>query len=187
MTEKEKMLAGMIYDANNDPRLAEERMMAKDLCHQFNNIQPSDLVRQREILRRLLGKTRGDNFTILPTFWCDYGYNIEIGENFYSNHNLTILDPAKVVFGDNVFIGPNCSFYTAEHPVNYKIRNKGLEYAKPITVGSNVWIGGSVTVLAGVTIGNNVVIAAGAVVVDDISDNCIAGGVPAKKIKDIKN
>ena len=115
MTEKEKMLAGMIYDANNDPGLAEERMMAKDLCHQFNNIPPSDLVRQREILSRLLGKTHGDNFTILPTFWCDYGYNIEIGANFFANHNTVILDGAKVKFGDNVFIAPNCSFYTAGH------------------------------------------------------------------------
>ena len=186
MTEKEKMLAGMIYDANNDPRLAEERMMAKDLCHQFNNIPPSDLVRQREILRRLLGKTRGDNFTILPTFWCDYGYNIEIGANFFANHNTVILDGAKVKFGDNVFIAPNCSFYTAGHPLDVERRNKGLEYAYPITVGDNVWIGGNVTVCPGVTIGSNVVIGAGAVVTHDIPDNALAFGVPARVVRKIE-
>ena len=186
MSEKEKMLKGELYYPDKNKTLFDDRIKCKTLCHQYNNLSPDKLEKRRELIKKIFSKTK-EKYWIEQPFICDYGYNIEIGENFYSNHNLTILDPAKVVFGDNVFIGPNCSFYTAEHPVNYKIRNKGLEYAKPITVGSNVWIGGSVTVLAGVTIGNNVVIAAGAVVVDDISDNCIAGGVPAKKIKDIKN
>lgn len=116
---------------------------------------------------------------------CDYGYNIELGENFYSNHNLIILDCAKVSFGDNVFIAPNCAFYTAGHPLDYVTRNKGLEYAKPIKVGNNVWIGGNVIVLGGVTIGNNVVIGAGSVITKNIPDNTLAYGIPAKKIKEL--
>ena len=132
----------------------------------------------------MLGKT-GDKFLIEPNFFCDYGFNIEIGENFYSNHNLVILDPAKVTFGDNVFIGPNCGFYTAEHPINSIERNKGLEYAKPITVGNNVWFGGGVNVLAGVTIGNDVVIGAGSVVTKDIPANSVAVGNPCKVIRNI--
>lgn len=187
MTEKEKMLAGMIYDANNDANLAGERSKAKDLCHQFNNTPPSDIAGQREILKRLLGKTHGDDFLIQPSFWCDYGYNIEIGANFFANHNTVILDCAKVKFGDNVFIAPNCSFYTAGHPLDVERRNKGLEYAYPITIGNNVWIGGNVTVCPGVTIGDNVVIGAGAVVTHDIPDNTLAVGVPARAVRKIDN
>ena len=143
--------------------------------------------RQCEILKRLLGKTCGDSFTILPSFWCDYGYNIEIGANFFANHNTVILDGARVKFGDNVFIAPNCSFYTAGHPLDVERRNKGLEYAYPIAVGDNVWIGGNVTVCPGVTIGSNSVIGAGAVVTRDIPDNSLAVGVPAKVVRTIEN
>ena len=129
---------------------------------------------------------RSENFIIEPSFWCDYGYNIELGENFYSNHNLVILDPAKVTFGDNVFIGPNCGFYTAGHPLNIEERNKGLEYAKPIAVGNNVWFGGNVAVMPGVTIGDNCTIAAGSIVTKDIPDNSLAAGVPCKVIRKIQ-
>ena len=122
---------------------------------------------------------------IEPNFYCDYGYNIEIGENFYSNHNLVILDPAKVIFGDNVFIGPNCGFYTASHPLEAEERNKGIEMAKPIKVGNNVWFGGNVTVLPGVTIGDNCVVGAGSVVVKDIPANSVAVGNPCKLIRTI--
>lgn len=116
---------------------------------------------------------------------CDYGYNIEIGENFYSNHNLIILDGNKVTFGDNVFIAPNCCFYTAGHPIDYNTRNQGLEYAKPIEVGNNVWIGGNVVVLPGVKIGDNVVIGAGSIVTRDIPSNSVAVGNPCRVIKEI--
>lgn len=128
-----------------------------------------------------------ENYWIEQPFWCDYGYNIEIGENFYSNHNLTILDGNKVKFGDNVFIGPNCSFYTAGHPLDTQRRNQGLEYAKPIIIGNNVWLGGNVCVLPGVTIGDNVVIGAGSVVTKDIPSNVVAAGNPCKIIKNLKD
>ena len=184
MTEKEKMCAQMLYDANYDQALLEERDKAKDLCHQYNQLRPSDRASQQEVLKKLLGKT-GENFILTAPFWCDYGYNIELGENFYANHNLVILDGAKVTFGDNVFIGPDCGFHTAGHPIDFARRNRGLEYAYSITVGDNVWIGAGVQVMPGVTIGSNVVIGGGSVVVKDIPGNCVAVGNPCKVIRAI--
>lgn len=183
MNEKEKMLSGLLYDSTVE-ELSNERLNAKKLCYEYNFLKPDEQDKKKEILNKLLGKT-GDNFLIEPNFYCDYGYNIELGENFYSNHNLVILDCAKVTFGNNVFLGPNCGFYTAEHPIDPIERNKLLEYAKPIIVGDNVWIGGNVTVIAGVTIGDNVTIGAGSVVVKDIPSNSIAVGNPCKVIKKI--
>lgn len=184
MTEKEKMLKQMMYDANYDKDLIGERTKAKELCYDFNMLRPSETDKQIEILKKLLGKTK-KTFCITAPFWCDYGYNIEVGENFYANHNLVILDGGKVTFGDNVFIAPNCGFYTAGHPIDFERRNQGLEYAYPITVGDNVWIGAGVSVMPGVTIGNNVVIGGGSVVVKDIPDNCVAVGNPCKVIRTI--
>ncbi len=177
MNEKEKMLSGVLYNPNLDG-LYEERLRAKELCKKYN------LEENKDFIRELFGKVC-ENFQIEPNFYCDYGYNIEIGENFYSNHNLVILDPAKVKFGNNVFIGPNCGFYTPEHPLDYETRNSGLEYAKPINVGNNVWFGGNVTVLGGVTIGDNTVIGAGSVVTKDIPANVVAVGNPCKVIKQL--
>lgn len=173
MNEKEKMLAGKLYDANYNEELIRDRFIVKDKCFEYNNIRPSDLEKRKSLIKEILGKTK-ENFLIEQPFICDYGYNIEIGENFYSNHNLIILDGNKVEFGDNVFIAPNCGFYTAGHPLDYKTRNQGLEYAKPIKVGNNVWIGGNVCVLPGVTIGDNVVIGAGSIVNKDIPSNVVA-------------
>ena len=184
MTEKEKMLSGLLYDANYDPSLIAERLKAKELCFGFNSLRPSDVEGQREILKKLFGRI-GESMLILAPFWCDYGYNIEVGKNFFANHNTVILDPAKVTFGDNVFIAPNCGFYTAGHPIDYERRNQGLEYALPITVGNNVWIGGGVQVMPGVKIGNNVVIGGGSVVVKDIPDNSVAVGNPCRVIREI--
>lgn len=185
MSEKDKMLRGELYDANFDKELIKERYEVKDKCFEYNNIKPSDVNKRTKLLKEILGKTK-ESFLIEQPFMCDYGYNIEIGENFYANHNLMILDGNKVEFGDNVFIAPNCGFYTAGHPLDYKRRNKGLEYAKPIKVGNNVWIGGNVVVLPGVTIGDNSVIGAGSVVTKDIPSNVVAVGNPAKVIKEIK-
>lgn len=184
MTEKEKMGRQMLYDANYDRELLRERTQAKELCYDYNHLRPSQEEEQREVLKKLLGRT-GESFCITAPFWCDYGYNIEIGENFYTNHNCVILDGAKVKFGDNVFIAPNCGFYTAGHPVDYQRRNAGLEYAYPITVGDNVWFGGGVQVMPGVTIGSNVVIGSGSVVTRDIPDNVVAAGNPCKVIRPI--
>lgn len=185
MTEKEKMLLGEIYDANYDKELLKEREIAQDLCFEYNNLRPSDFEKRKKLIKKILGKTT-ENFLIEQPFWCDYGYNIEIGENFYANHNLIILDGNKVKFGNNVFIAPNCGFYTAGHPLDAERRNQGLEYAKPIIIGNNVWIGGNVCVLPGVTIGDNVVIGAGSVVNRDIASNTVAVGNPCRVIKKIK-
>ena len=184
MTEKEKMLAGEIYNANYDEKLIKERIEVKDKCFEYNNIKPSNIEGRTKLLKEILGKYE-ETFYIEQPFICDYGYNIEIGKNFYANHNLVILDGNKVKFGNNVFVAPNCAFYTAGHPLDYKERNKGLEYAKPIKVGNNVWIGGNVTVLPGVSIGDNVVIGAGSVVTKDIPSNVIVVGNPCRVIKEI--
>lgn len=184
MTEKEKMLCGMIYDANYDTALIAERMRCKETCRDYNDLRPSMMQERTDLLRRLFGTVKGELLIEQP-FHCDYGYNIEVGENFYANFNLVILDGAKVKFGDNVFIAPNCGFYTAGHPLDAAQRNKGLEYARPITVGDNVWIGAGVSVLPGVTIGDNCVIGAGSVVNRDIPANTLAAGNPCRPIRKI--
>ena len=184
MTEKEKRTLGLLYDNNYDPELAAELSTCKDLCYACNQIPPSHLKERQEAFRKIFGKT-GAHFLIQPAFWCDYGYNIEIGENFYANHNCVILDDAKVVFGDNVFLAPNCTFATAGHPLDIQQRNQGLEYAYPITVGDNVWIGAGAIILPGVTIGENSVIGAGSVVTKDIPANVVAVGNPCRVLRPI--
>lgn len=185
MTEKEKMLEGMIYDANNDPTLIAERLDCKEKCRDYNDLRPKELQERATMLKLILGNIAGDILIEQP-FYCDYGYNISVGKNFYANFNLVVLDEALVTFGDNVFIAPNCGFYTAGHPLDAEERNKGLEYAKPIKVGNNVWIGANVCVLPGVSIGDNCVIGAGSVVVKDIPTDSVAVGNPCKVIKNLK-
>ena len=185
MTEKEKMLSGALYDPGKDDGLAEERKHCKCLCQQYNLVSQEDESQKRELLKRILGNCP-ERCTIEPSFWCDYGYNISVGEDFYANHNCVILDCAPVTFGKHVFIGPNCGFYTAGHPMDAVARNAGLEYAKPITVGDDVWMGGNVCVLPGVHIGSNVVIGAGSVVTRDIPSNCVAVGNPCRVVKAIE-
>jgi acetyltransferase-like isoleucine patch superfamily enzyme len=184
MSEKEKAEKGLLYNANYDKALIEERSFAKGLCHEYNQLHPKKVEERKTLIKKLLGKTR-ENFLIEQPFVCDYGYNIEIGENFYINHNSVMLDAAKITFGDNVFIAPNCGFYAAGHPLDAEQRNQGLEYAYPISIGNNVWIGGGVTVLPGVTIGDNTIVGAGSVVTKDIPSGVIAVGNPCRVIREI--
>ncbi|MDO4198807.1 MAG: sugar O-acetyltransferase [Erysipelotrichaceae bacterium] len=184
MSEKEKMLQNMLYDANYDKELENERLECKALCQKYNSLCIQDLDARHTMIRQILGKT-GENVHIEPDFWCDYGYLISVGENFYANHGLIILDAGTVTFGDNVFIAPSCGFHTSGHPIDYERRNKGLEYAYPIRVGNNVWFGAGVQVMPGVTIGDNVVIGGGSVVVKDIPSDSVAVGNPCGVIRKI--
>lgn len=186
MTEKEKIGLGILYDANYDQQLIAEREAAAELCYELNHLRPSQTDRADALLTRLLGK-RGRNCMILPDFWCDYGYNIEVGENFFANHGCVMLDGARIKFGDNVFIAPQCGFHTAGHPLDVERRNRGLEYALPITVGDNVWIGAGVQVMPGVTIGSDTVIAGGSVVVKDIPSGVLAAGNPCRVIRELSD
>lgn len=183
MTEREKMAAGMLYQAN-DPALLTDLYKCEQACYEINQLPPSRRAERMERLSKLLGKA-GEGLFIVAPFFCDYGYNIEVGKNFFANTNCVILDEAKVTFGDNVFVAPNCSFYTAGHPLDVEQRNRKIEYALPIRVGNNVWIGGGVTVVPGVTIGDNTTIGAGSVVTHDIPSGVLAAGNPCKVIRKI--
>ena len=183
MNQKERMLAGLPYKAWLDG-LAEERLLCKKKVYQFNQLPPDQRERVPELLKDLLGKT-GENIMIEAPFHCDYGWNIEVGENFFANYNLVILDVGKVTIGDNVQIAPNVSIYTAGHPLHPDSRNSGYEYGIPITIGDNVWIGGNTVILPGVTVGDNAVIGAGSVVTKDIPANSIAAGNPCRVMREI--
>lgn len=184
MTEKEKAARGLLYDANYDATLTAEREKCQNILYEYNQTSPAQQEKRKKLLHTLLGKT-GVNFIFTPPVWFDYGYNIEIGENFFANTNLVILDAAKVIIGDNVFIAPNAGIYTAGHPMEIEQRNQGLEYAKPITIGNNVWIGGHVAILPGVSIGDNTTIGAGSVVTKDIPANVLAVGNPCRAIRQL--
>ncbi len=181
-SEKEKMLAGDFYNAD-DEELIKERDYARSLTFEFNNTKPIEKVKRQEILKKLI--IAKGSFHIEAPFNCDYGYNIEVGENFYANYGCIILDVNKVKIGDNVLLAPNVQIYTATHPTDPIERLTGKEYGKPIVIGNNVWIGGGTIICPGVTIGDNVTIGAGSVVTKDIDDNVIAGGNPCRVIKTI--
>ena len=175
------MVSGREYDATH-PYLLERLNATKDRIWEYNKLRPSMLKERNELLRGLLGKSDGDTFINQP-FYCDYGSNIRVGRRFFANFNFTVLDEAPVTVGDDCFIGPNVSIYTACHSTDPVERNSRREWAKPVTIGDNVWIGGSVTILPGVTIGSNVTIGAGSVVVKDIPDGCVAVGNPCRVVK----
>lgn len=183
MNQKERMLAGLPYKAWMDG-LEEERTANKKKIYEYNNLPPEKWDKKTELLKNILGRT-GENVHIEAPFHCDYGYNIEVGENFFANYNLIVLDVGKVCIGDNAQIAPNVSIYTAGHPIHPDSRNSGYEYGIPVTIGDNVWIGGNTCIMPGVTIGNNVVIGGGSVVTKDIPDNMIAVGNPCKIIREI--
>ena len=182
---KEKMIAGEPYQAMGR-ELFDERQHAKEELHKYNSLAPTKIKARNQMLKKLLGKT-GKSFFIEPPFRCDYGYNIELGENFYANYNLTILDCAKVTIGDNVMIGPNVALYTAGHPIHHEPRVAGWEFARPISIGDNAWIGGNTVINPGVRIGKNTVIGSGSVVTKDIPDNVVAVGNPCRVIKEIRD
>ena len=181
MTERQKMISGQLYKSGVK-ELANDRMLCKEQCYDFNALRPSQTEQQSAMIKKIFGKV-GANCFITAPFWCDYGYNIEAGDNFYANHNLVILDCAKVTFGNNVFIAPDCGFYTAGHPVDAASRNEGWEYAYPINVGNDVWIGYEAIIMAGVHIGDGAIIATRAVVTKDIPPYTIVGGIPANPIR----
>ena len=184
MIDWEKMASGLLYDANFDPAVLEARARAQDLCMDYNQLRSTQKAERLTLLRSLLASC-GEDIVIEPPFFVDYGCNMRVGKACYANHNLVVLDGAPVTFGDHVFIGPNCCFTTAGHPLDPAQRNAGLEYAKPITIGNNVWIGMGVQVLPGVTIGDNAVIGAGSVVTKDIPADMLAYGVPCRPIREI--
>ena len=184
MTEKEKMLAGEVYCAI-DSQLLKELAEAREVIHDYNLLRPSENKKKLELLKGLLGHIGDDKVIINQPFRCDYGKQISIGKRFFANFNFTILDEAPVTIGDDCFVGPNVSVYTACHSTDPVERNTRQEWAMPVTIGNNVWIGGSVTILPGVSIGDNVSIGAGSVVVNDIPSNTIAVGNPCKVIKQL--
>ncbi len=181
--EWQKMQRGEVYDAVYPPFLELLKITRKKIW-EYNAICPDDTERLNEIIKDLLGSC-GDNINIIPPFRCDFGFNIHIGNNFIANFNFSVLDEAQVEIGDNVFIGPNTGIYTACHPIDHSERNKGLEWAKPVKIGNNVWIGGGTTILPGVTIGDNSTIGGGSVVSKDIPSGCVAVGNPCRVIRHI--
>lgn len=182
MSEKEKMLGGHLYQAYHG-ELYKDREFCKALLHEYNMLSPIDKEDRDLLLKRLLN-VKGE-LCIEQPFYCSYGYNITIGLNFYSDVNLTILDQGTVTIGDNVILGPNVNIYTASHPYNEIQRIKGLEYAKPVKIYDNVWIGGNVTILPGVKINQGAIIGAGSVVTHDIPPYVIAAGNPCQVLRSI--
>jgi acetyltransferase-like isoleucine patch superfamily enzyme len=182
MTEKEKMLSGQLY-ISTDKELTAERNYAKRLCYEFNSGNPLRHIRRNRILQKLF---RTDiKCCIEPPFYCDYGYNIEFGENFYANHGCVILDVNRVRIGNNVLLGPYVQICTASHPLEPDKRNTGLEYGLPIEIGSNVWIGSGAVILPDIKIGDNSIIGAGSIVTKDIPPGVLALGNPSRIIKEL--
>jgi maltose O-acetyltransferase len=181
-TERQKMLAGEMYDAL-DPELVAARARARDLCQDLNATREADATGRRRILRELLGKG-GDTVWMQPPFWCDYGANIELGERVFFNFNCIVLDVCRVRIGDFTLFGPAVQIYTPLHPFNADQRRRE-EYGRPIDIGSDVWVGGGAIILAGVSIGSRAVIGAGSVVTRDVPDAVFAAGNPCRVIRDI--
>ena len=184
MTDKELMLKGELYIPSNDPQLAKDCARSRRITRLFNATTEADLDTREELIRELFGGT-GEHFYIEPPFRCDYGSNIYIGENFYTNFDCIILDVCEVHIGDNVMFGPRVCVYTAGHPIDPGVRTEALEFGKPVTIGNNVWIGGNVVINPGLTIGDNVVIGSGSVVTRDIPDGVVAAGNPCRVLRKI--
>jgi maltose O-acetyltransferase len=181
-TEMERMLSGELYDPF-DPELVRLRDRARDLCQDLNATREAEAEKRRGILRELFG-TGGDSVWMQPPFFCDYGANIHLGERVFFNFNCVVLDVCRVTIGDFTLFGPAVQILTPMHPMNAKLRRK-QEYGKPITSGSDVWVGGAAIICPGVTIGSRVVIGAGSIVTRDIPDDVFAAGNPCRVIRPI--
>lgn len=168
----------------SDESVTSEQLETKKAVKEYNAVMPFDMKKGMDCIART-GIKHKENIYFEPPFHCEYGNHIEVGENFYANVNCIMLDVGKITIGDNVLFGPNVSIYTAGHPIHPESRNSGYEYGIPVTIGSNVWIGGSCVILPGVSIGNNVVIGAGSVITKDIPDNVCAAGNPCRVIREI--
>lgn len=180
-TEKEKMLAGELYDAL-DAQLSEDRLKARLLIKELNDSREDQTTERTRLLKELIPNA-GEGLWLQPPFYCDYGYNIKLGEKVFFNFNCVVLDVAQVTIGSRTLFGPNVQIYTATHPIDHKVRASGLEFAKPITIGEDVWVGGSAVICPGVNIGDRSVIGAGSVVTRDIPADVFAAGNPCKVIR----
>ena len=184
MTEQDKCEAGLLYNPNTTDEMKTHRFKIQDAICEYNKLKPSQVKERRDFLAGIFGKI-GEKCNILPPFKCDYGFHIEIGENFFANYNFIVLDGNYVRIGDNVWIAPNVGIYAAGHPLDVEDRIAGEEYAFPVTIEDNVWIGGSVSIIGGVTIGKNSVVAAGSVVIRDVPPDTLVAGNPAKVVRKI--
>jgi len=182
-TEREKMILGELYDPG-DPELVDLRLRARMTFEAFNRTSAEERDLRTTILRNLFGSTSGRVF-IEPSFRCDYGVNIHLGDNFCANFDCVILDCAEVRIGRNCMIAPQVGIYTAYHPIDPVLRNSGKELARPIVIGDDCWIGGHATINPGVTLGNRVVVASGAVVTTSFGDDVVIGGVPARILRTV--
>ena len=184
LTEQEKAEAGLLYNPNTTNEMARHRFRIQDAMCAYNRLKPSQVKKRRDFLAKIFGRI-GRKCNILPPFRCDYGFRIEVGENFFANYNFIVLDGNYVRIGDNVWIAPNVGIYSAGHPLDVDDRVAGWEYAFPVTIGNNVWIGGSVSIIGGVTIGDNAVVAAGSVVIRDVPADTLVAGNPARVVRRI--
>lgn len=182
VTEAEKMKLGLWYDANHDTELTAQRLAAEELCFALNHTRPADTEERNRILRQLIPDL-GEGCEILSPFLTDYGCFCRIGDHTSINHGAYLMDGGSITIGRNCFIGPNCGFYTAAHPLPAEQRDRGLEKALPIRIGDHCWLGGNVTVMPGVTIGDHTVIGAGSVVTKDIPDHVVAAGNPCRVLR----
>ena len=184
MTEQDKCEAGLLYNPNTTDEMKTHRFKIQDAICAYNKLKPSQVKERRDFLAGIFGKI-GEKCNILPPFKCDYGFHIEVGENFFANYNFIVLDGNYVRIGDNVWIAPNVGIYAAGHPLDVEDRIAGEEYAFPVTIEDNVWIGGGVSIIGGVTIGKNAVVAAGSVVIRDVPPDTLVAGNPAKVVRKI--
>lgn len=183
MTEREKALSGQLYNPS-DPELVKLHLRAKKLFGKYNSVSPADHKRLQKIIRKIIGK-HGENIHVQPPFYCDYGINISVGENFFANYGCVILDVNKVTIGKNCMLAPCVKIFSATHPVKAEERYNGVELGLPVTIGDNCWIGGGAIINPGVTLGDNVVVGSGSVVTKSFGSNVVIGGNPAKIIREL--